>query len=185
MSCNEHRRTTAPASAFLPLEIIEKDSLIGDDIKQAREYHKYTQKELAAISKISPVQLCRIEKNESIPTKSSLKALSPHIGISYTDLLIKAGYNSTSKQVIYLDKTGKEIDTDAILAGIYYSDSELLSDLQDILTYATQENVILLRLLIKCFKKERDSDDNLNRSFCLFFSALKNFLKESLNTYSL
>lgn len=185
MSCSEYHRTTDPASAFLPYEIIEKDSLIGNDIKQAREEHRTTQKELATLSGISPVHLCRIEKNESVPSKDSLKALAPHIGISYTDLLIKAGYNSTTKQAIYLDKTGKEIDTDAILAGIYYSDAELLSDLQDILTYATHENVALLRLLIKSFKKERDSNDILNRSFCQFFSALKNFLKESLTIYFL
>ena len=165
-----------------PLELINDDISIGDTIKKAREAHKLTQKELATLSGISTVQLCRIENNEHVPSPKSLKALSCHIGLSYSLLLIKAGYNHAASQFEYYGKDGELLDSVSTLASIYYADPELLTLLNDILSFSSNENITVLKLLLQAMKKECDICKNNQNIpyFSKLFSSLKKFITESI-----
>lgn len=171
-------------SLFSASDYLREDTDIGDIIKKEREAHGLTQKELASLSRISPVQICRIEKGESIPTQKSLKAISPYIGLSYSLLSIKAGYNHTSSHVQYFDKNGKELDISSIVASIYNADSELLSTLSDISSFASHDNISALKLFIFAMRKEEEAKRaKKNNYFSCVVSALKKFVIESITPF--
>lgn len=60
----------------------EKKKLIATIVKEKRNALKYTQQELADLSKISLRSIQRIEKGEVIPRMHTLKALSANLNFS-------------------------------------------------------------------------------------------------------
>lgn len=169
---------------FFTSDYLKEDTGIGDTIKKEREAHGLTQKGLASLSGISAVQICRIEKGECIPNQTSLKSISPHIGLSYSLLSIKAGYNYTSSHVQYFDKNGNELDINSIVASIYNADSELLSTLSDISAFASHDNILALKLLIFAMRKEDEAKKaKKNNYFSCVVSALKRFVIESITPF--
>ena len=164
------------------------DESIGDLIRTTRKKKHLTQKELASLSGITAVQLNRIEAGESIPSKSSLQALSAHICIPYTHLMLSAGYNNMSGEFKLFRKDGTEINTEKIICSIYRADSELLDLFQEFDKIATSENVEVLKLVLNAMRKEADqcsgSPDQLvtqiHSYFCQWFRALKTFIISSI-----
>ena len=171
-------------SHFSLSNYLDENMEIGDIIRKEREAHGLTQKNLASLSGISAVQICRIEKGECIPTPSSLKDISPYIGLSYSLLLIKAGYNHFSGRTQYFDQNGNEMDIDSIVASIYNADSELLKTLGDISLFASPDNILALKLFIFAMRKEGETKNaKKNNYFSCVTSALKKFIIESITPF--
>lgn len=160
--------------------LLTKNEEVGDLIRQVREKKGITQKQLASLSGISAVQLCRIENNECTPSQLSLKAISVHIGISYSLLKISAGYNNVSEKLQYVDKDGTILDTDSIIASLYYADPELLGNLKDLIFFTNKEDILVLKLLLKAMRKEKKTTANVDSVFNRIFFALKKFIIESM-----
>lgn len=163
------------------------DLTVGALIKQARIKKGLSQKELASLSGITSVQLCRIERDDCIPSKHSLRALSPHIGIEYTALIVQAGYNNMSGKRIFYKKDGNELDIIPVVRSIYGADSDLLDYFRDFETIGTTENVAVLKLILQAMRKEvdtcnttNDTDTVINSFFKRNFQALKKFIISSL-----
>lgn len=66
---------------------------VHEYIKKLREEKGLTQRRLAQLSGISNTEISRIEKGErQQPSPVTLKKIAPHLGVSYTDLMVLAGY---------------------------------------------------------------------------------------------
>ena len=165
------------------------ESTVGTLIKDARQYKGLSQKDLAARCKITPVQLCRIEKDESIPSKNTLKKLSSHTGLPYSMLLVKAGYNNMSGKKVLFKTDGTELNVDQLVCTIYKADSDLLGFFHDFENYGNAENVKILKLFLQAMRKENElcrenctKEDPINQYFETTFQAMKKFIISSLET---
>lgn len=171
------------------LESTERDlkNPVGAVIKEARKSKKLTQKELALLAKVSHVTLSRIETGDYDPTKSTLQKISPHIGVPYPELLIKAGYNNASGEGTLYDRDGNTLDLLGIVTAVYHADSDLLKCFQGFDKYASEENVKVLEVLLGAMRKEVEAteskgsdEDGFNKFFVNTFRALKRFILETL-----
>jgi len=65
---------------------------VGQMIARGRESKGLSQRELANIAKVSNTEISRIESGErEIPNPKTLRKISQHIGINYSDLMYAAG----------------------------------------------------------------------------------------------
>ena len=174
-----------------PVLITETEAFsatIGDTIRTTRKAKHLSQKSLASLCGITPVQLNRIEAGDSIPSKNSLKALSAHLCIPYTQLLLMAGYNNMSGEFNLYKRDGSELNIEAIVCSIYKADSDLLDLFQDFDKIADSEDVEVIKLLLKAMRKEMDQcldlsqlEQQLFAYFRKTFQALKTFIISSLS----
>ena len=178
-------KSTLSTNVAKEKEII--DTTVGALIKDARQKKGLSQKDLAIRCGITPVQLCRIENDESIPSKKTLRKLSGYIGISYTSLIIEAGYNSMSEKIVYYKKDGTELDVDQLISSIYKADSDLLDYFQGFEYFGSTENTEVLKLLLLAMRKEADlckiaseKKDLTSNFFKTTFQAMKTFIISSL-----
>ncbi len=160
---------------------------VGKLIKEARKAKKLTQKELAQLSDVSTVTLSRIESGEYDPTKSTLQKISPHIGIPYPELLIKAGYSNPRGEGALYGRDGNMLDLLDIVTAIYRADSDMLGYFRGFDKFASEENVRVIRILLEAMRKEadtpepKDSDEGrFHQFFVNTFGALKRFILETL-----
>lgn len=160
---------------------------VGELIKQARRSKKLTQKELASFANVSPVTLSRIETGESDPTRSTLQKISPHIGVPYPELLVKAGYSNARGEGALYSRDGNMLDMLSIISSIYRADSDLLICFSDFEKFSSEENVEVIKRLLCAMRKEVEvaesesyDSDRLNGFFVSMFRALKRFIFESL-----
>lgn len=66
---------------------------IGSFIKEKREIKGLSQRQLAELTKVSNTEISRIESGQRRnPAPYILKRIAPYIGVSYRELLEKAGY---------------------------------------------------------------------------------------------
>ncbi len=89
----------------------------GEYIKKLRKDSKLSQRDLAEKSGISNAEISRIESGErKNPAPGILKAIAPHIGVTYEELLQMAGYieeivpHQGYTEKIYRDQDGSIID---------------------------------------------------------------------------
>lgn len=181
-------KVKSPSSYENSVLISDSDLTIGAIIRRARKEKGLSQKELASLSNITPVQLCRIEKDESIPTKTSLRSLSAYIGIEYTSLLVCAGYNNMSGKRIFYKTDGSELDINRVIRSVYKVDSDLLSYFDDFENIGTAENVTVIKLMLQAMRKEvnacntvHETDAEINSFFKRSFQALKQFIVSSFS----
>lgn len=160
---------------------------VGEVIKEARKAKKLTQKDLGKLAGVNPVSLSRIETGLVYPVKSTLQKISPHIGVPYPELLIKAGYSNARGEGALYGKDGAMLDLLGIVTSIYRADSDLLGCFRDFEKYATEENVEVIKILLMAMRKEVDATESNNvgeSSFNLFFTntlgAVRRFLLEML-----
>lgn len=165
------------------------ENTVGTLIKDARQYKGLSQKDLAFRCDITPVQLCRIEKDDCIPSKNTLKKLSSHIGLPYSTLLVKAGYNNMSGKKVLYKTDGTELNVDQLICTIYKADSDLLDCFHGFENYGNKENVKLLKLLLLAMRKEAElyqkkstKEDLVNAYFKTAFQAMKTFIISLLET---
>lgn len=169
------------------IETPELDMTVGTLIRDSRQRKGLSQKDLAIRCGITPVQLCRIENDECIPNKKNLKMISAHIGISYTTLIIEAGYNDMSGKRIYYKRDGTELNINQLICCIYKADSDLLDYFQGFDYFGTPENVEVLKLILSAMRKEADlcnipseKRDWKSTFFQSTFQAIKSFISSSL-----
>lgn len=173
------------------LSKITEDEAVGTLIREARIRKGLTQKELAALAGITPVQLCRIENHECIPSKNSLKMISSQVGIPYTDLIIHAGYNNMAGEQLLFKKNGDILNINQIVSSIYRADSDLLYCFTDFEEFGTEVNTEVIKLLLYAMRKEAklktSKTKGLSGSSSYFkttFQALKEFIISSLKPLS-
>jgi transcriptional regulator with XRE-family HTH domain len=80
---------------------------IGEFIRNKRTEKDLGQKELARLANISTVELWRIETGDRKKVSPSiLKALAPHMGVSYEELMKIAGYipDDFAFNITYIDE---------------------------------------------------------------------------------
>lgn len=90
---------------------------LGEYIKKSRKDSKLSQRDLSEKCGISNAEISRIESGErKNPAPTILRAIAPHIGVTYEELLQKAGYieeivpHQGYTEKIYRDKDGSIID---------------------------------------------------------------------------
>lgn len=102
----------------------------GAFLKETRKYCGLTIRELSEKSGISNAEISRIETGErQKPSPLVLKALAPHIMISYDELLNKAGYREEVidhegfTETVYRDEKGRVVDITRRAKEMYERDS--------------------------------------------------------------
>lgn len=159
---------------------------VGELIKEARKAKKLTQKELGQLAGVNSVTLSRIETGLTDPERSTLQKISPHIGIPYPELLVKAGYSNARGEGALYGRDGTMLDLLGIVTSIYRADSDLLGYFHDFDQFASEENVRVLKVLLRAMRKEVEaagssSDENsFNQFFVNTLRAVKRFLLEAL-----
>jgi transcriptional regulator with XRE-family HTH domain len=103
----------------------------GEYIKNLRNENKLSQRDLAEKSGISNAEISRMETGErKKPSPISLKAIAPFLGVSYEDLMQKAGYieevieHKGFTENIYRDEEGRLIDISRRAKDMYEKDSK-------------------------------------------------------------
>lgn len=81
----------------------------GEFLKKLRVEKSLSQRELANLAKISNTEISRIEAGvRQKPSPNILKAIAPHLGISYSELMINAGYiEKTTESQIFCEEISK------------------------------------------------------------------------------
>lgn len=155
-------------------------------IKENRQRKKLTQVALAKKSRLTTAEISRIESGQTKkPSKKILRKLSPHIGISYEELLLVSGYSGTIEEHSYFTESDIPIPVNKIVKDIYLADSALLNELQDIHTLSPTD-IDLLKTLIALMKSLSNTtkDNNSNSIIVNMFITIKNYLLEQINLIS-
>lgn len=164
-------------------EVIEKVPSMGILVKEGRMKHNLTQAALAQLTGLTTAEISRIEGGiTKKPAKKVLQSLSPYIGISYTRLLLYAGYSGVIEKPIYYNKIGEPIPYQTIVDNIYNADSELLELLKEINRISLDDIEIIKNLLV-LMKTISTIDSPKNSSNILedMFDAIKEFLTSQLS----
>lgn len=105
---------------------------IGEYIGMLRNEKGISMKQLSDLSGVSLSALSRIESGERIkPRPIILKALAPHLGISYEQLMAKAGYiEETVERERYIEKQFR--DDDGTLADVIRQSKSIIERDQDL-----------------------------------------------------
>lgn len=89
----------------------------GNYLKELRDKQDISQRELADKSDVSNTEISRIESGErKKPSPKILKAIAPHLGTTYEDLMKKAGYieelvdHKSYTELVYKDEDGNVAD---------------------------------------------------------------------------
>lgn len=103
----------------------------GDYVKNLRTGRKLSQRELAEVSGISNAEISRIETGDrKKPSPATLKAIAPYLGVTYQEIMQKAGYieevveHQGYIENIYRDENGKLMDISRSAKEMYEKDSE-------------------------------------------------------------
>lgn len=120
----------------------------GEFLKNLRKENSLSQRRLAELSNISNTEISRIESGErQKPAPSILKAISPHLGISYGELMTKAGYIEETidheKYIEHIFRTsdGEFADTLKLAKNIHSKDSEILTIMNRVTSELPREDI--------------------------------------------
>ncbi|EJO5348251.1 helix-turn-helix transcriptional regulator [Clostridium botulinum] len=120
----------------------------GDFLKNIRKEKGLSQRQLAELANVSNTEISRIESGErQNPSPNILKSISKHIGISYSELMIKAGYIDESidhekyTEHIFRNGDGKLADTIKLAKNIHDKDSEILTIMNRVTSELPQEDI--------------------------------------------
>lgn len=187
LDCDKTEEVTSDTSHTRHPVFYGDDESVASLIKKARKRKRLTQEELAKRSQITAVQLCKIENGKSIPNRQTLKKLSGHIGVPYSELLIQAGYNNMKGENELYKKDGSVLDVDNLVQSIYQTDSDFLGLFYEFETIGTEENIEVIRILLNAMRKEAKilddpeaEQDPASEFFQNYFAALKHFVITSL-----
>ncbi|EDU38583.1 transcriptional regulator [Clostridium sporogenes] len=120
----------------------------GEFFKNIRTEKGLSQRQLAELSHISNTEISRIESGERRnPSPNTLKSLAPHLGISYGELMIKAGYIDESiehekyTEHIFRKADGELADTIRLAKTIHDKDSEILTIMNRVACELPKEDI--------------------------------------------
>ena len=104
---------------------------LGVFIEMIRTERNLSQRQLAELAGISNTEVWRLETGERRkPSPDVLKALAPHLGVRYEDLMIKAGYmeetleHKNFTEMIFRDAEGNVVDISKRAKEMYDKDSD-------------------------------------------------------------
>lgn len=105
---------------------------IGEYVQTLREEKGLNLKQLADLSGVSLSALSRIESGDrKKPTPLLLKALAPHLGVSYEQLMVKAGYiEEIVEKDRYLERQYR--DDDGTLADVLRQSKSIIERDEDL-----------------------------------------------------
>lgn len=111
--------------------VIRMSTELGSFIENLRTNKNLSQRQLAEKAGISHTEVWRLESGErKNPSPPVLKALAPHLGISYEELMKKAGYieevidHSGYTETVYRDDGGQVVDIYRRAKDMYEKDSD-------------------------------------------------------------
>ncbi|EPY6468468.1 helix-turn-helix domain-containing protein [Clostridium sporogenes] len=120
----------------------------GEFFKNIRREKGLSQRQLAELSHISNTEISRIESGErQNPSPNILKSIAPHLGISYGELMIKAGYIDESiehekyTEHIFRKADGELADTIRLAKTIQDKDSEILTIMNRVACELPKEDI--------------------------------------------
>lgn len=104
---------------------------LGKFIEEYRNKRNLSQRQLSEKAGISHTEVWRLESGErKNPSPPTLKALAPHLGVSYEELMRRAGYleevvvHSGYTEMIYRDENNNVVDISRRAKDMYEKDSE-------------------------------------------------------------
>ena len=115
---------------------------IGEYIKELRETKKFSINQLALYAEVSPAHISRIERGLRDASPDILKKLYPHLGVSYDDLMDKAGYRDRTKK----EEIADDIIQFLISKGIVEKDEQLSDEKRDWLLKLLDKAIDMSRL---------------------------------------
>ncbi|ENK1243849.1 helix-turn-helix domain-containing protein [Clostridium sporogenes] len=120
----------------------------GEFLKNIRKEKGLSQRQLAELSRISNTEISRIESGKrQNPSPNILKSIAPHLGLSYGELMIKAGYIDESiehekyTEHIFRKANGEFADTIRLAKNINDKDSELLTIMNRVTCELSKEDI--------------------------------------------
>lgn len=120
----------------------------GEYLKAQRDAKGLSQRQLADLAKVSNTEISRIESGErQKPSPNILKAIAPHLGISYGELMTQAGYieetieHDKYTEHIFRSEDGEFADTYKMAKNIYKKDSELLTIMNRVSSELPKEDI--------------------------------------------
>lgn len=104
---------------------------LGEWIAETRNENGLSQRQLAELAGLSNTEVWRLESGErKNPSPATLKSLAPHLGVTYEELMAKAGYIEETvertgyTEKIYRDKDDNIVDVGRIAKEMYEADSD-------------------------------------------------------------
>jgi transcriptional regulator with XRE-family HTH domain len=131
----------------------------GDYIKGLRKSINLSQRALAEKAGVSSAEISRLESGErKNPSPSTVKAIAGALGVSYEDLMARAGYmekvisRGNFEDVIWEDETGTPVDTfRRQIENITRRDKELISILERAVRSSSEEELETIKKLLSGF----------------------------------
>lgn len=124
----------------------------GEFLKNLRKEKGLSQRQLADLCNISNTEISRIESGErQKPSPNILKAIAPHLGISYGELMTKAGYieetidHEKYTELIFRTEDGEFADTLKMAKNIHNRDSELLTIMNRVTSELPKEDITAIK----------------------------------------
>lgn len=143
----------------------------GAYLKQLRKRAGLSQRELEALSGISNAEISRIETGDrKKPSPISLKALAPHLGVSYAELMQRAGYieevhdRGSYEDVVWKNSDGEPVDSLRRSAQkIDARDSDLIRILDRAVDTSSDRDIETIKRILEGFL-EGNLDDGQKRT---------------------
>ncbi|GHV35044.1 transcriptional regulator [Clostridia bacterium] len=128
----------------------------GEYIRQLRDEKSLSQRELASKAKLSNAEISRLESGERRkPSIATIRAVSPHLGVEYTDLLLKAGYIDSivagNVEDSYLDSTGSPVDIVSLAKSVYKVDPDLMAVISEASSNASDAEIGIIKRFLSVF----------------------------------
>jgi len=131
----------------------------GAYMKELRNKAGLSQRNLEKLSNISNAEISRIETGDrKKPSPLSLKAIAPHLGVSYTEIMQKAGYieevisRGSFEDVVWKDSAGEAVDTFRRKAEkIQKRDPELISILDRAVDSSSDQDIDTIKKILSGF----------------------------------
>ncbi|AWI03477.1 helix-turn-helix domain-containing protein [Clostridium drakei] len=124
----------------------------GEFLKNLRKEKGLSQRQLADLCNISNTEISRIESGKrQKPSPNILKAIAPYLGISYGELMTKAGYieetidHEKYTELIFRTEDGEFADTLKMAKNIHNKDSELLTIMNRVTSELPIEDITAIK----------------------------------------
>jgi len=146
---------------------------LGEYIRSLREAKGLSQRELADKSGLSNAEISRMESGErKKPSITTIRAVSPHLGIGYTDLLLKAGYiDSIASDAVpgttYLDSDSAPVDIVSLAKDVYRVDPDLMKTVKAAAVSAKPTEIAMIKKFLSIFVQSDFSRDDKYLLFAL------------------
>lgn len=142
----------------------------GAYIKELRNKAGLSQRKLEELSGISNAEISRIETGDRIkPSPLSIKALAPHLGVSYEELMQKAGYieevypRGSFEDVVWKDSTGEPVDTfRRKVMNIQQRDPELITILDRAIDHSSNKDIDTIKKVLLGFMEGNLNEEQKN-----------------------